>query len=722
MKSFYLIILLIINALFSAFSQVKVAGTIKDKEGVAIPLANVYLQNTFDGANSDLEGNFSFIANEVGNQTIVVSYIGYKTIEIAIDLAYTNENINVVLIEEINKIDGVTISAGAFESSDIKKITVLKPMDIVTTASAAGDIMGAINTLPGTTTVGESGRLFVRGGEGYETKVFIDGLEVRNAFGATAPNVPTRGRFSPFLFKGTVFSTGGYSAEYGQALSSALVLNSNDIAEKSQGDISIMSVGGDLAYTKKWDRTSASAKVQFTDLSPYQNLVKQDYDWSEAPSSQEAEFVVRQQVRKHGMVKLYTNMSRSNLGILQPNIDKGGLKDTIGVKNDYMYINASYRDLLSKKVTIRGGISGSTNVEDLSFNQLGKSQTDNGLHGKIAINWDATSKISINTGSEYYHNSFTQSLSSLGQTASEETFTDNMVSNFIEGDYFASNAFVVRAGVRQEYSSLLNQTFISPRLAMSYKVTEKGQFSLAYGNFVQSAQNNYALVNRSLQPEQAKHYIANYQYIHNGRIFRVETYLKEYDNLIKFTDPNTVNALNYTNLGYGSAKGVDVFWRDNKTFKETDYWVSYSFVDAKRDYMNFPTAATPSFVAKHNISVVVKRFIPSIRTMFGATYNFASNRPFHNPNKAGFQNDKTPNFHDLSLNAAFLINQHTILYMSSSNVLGRDNVFGYNYASKPNENGIYDRQAVGQVAKRFIFVGLFITLTKEGKENQLNNL
>lgn len=143
--------------------------------------------------------------------------------------------------------------------------------------------MGAINTLPGTATVGESGRLFVRGGEGYETKVFIDGLEVRNAFGATAPNVPTRGRFSPFLFKGVTFSTGGYSAEYGQALSSSLILNSNDLAEQTQGDISLMSVGGDLAYTKRWDNTSISGKVQYTDLRPYQHMVNQFFDWEQAP-------------------------------------------------------------------------------------------------------------------------------------------------------------------------------------------------------------------------------------------------------------------------------------------------------------------------------------------------------------------------------------------------------------------------------------------------------
>ena len=36
-------------------------------------------------------------------------------------------------------------------------------MDIVTTAGSAGNIIAALETLPGTQTVGESGRLFVRG-------------------------------------------------------------------------------------------------------------------------------------------------------------------------------------------------------------------------------------------------------------------------------------------------------------------------------------------------------------------------------------------------------------------------------------------------------------------------------------------------------------------------------------------------------------------------------
>ena len=59
---------------------------------------------------------------------------------------------------------------------------VLDPIDIVTTASANGDITGALKTLPGAQQVGESEGLFVRGGTATETKTFIDGTLVNNFF------------------------------------------------------------------------------------------------------------------------------------------------------------------------------------------------------------------------------------------------------------------------------------------------------------------------------------------------------------------------------------------------------------------------------------------------------------------------------------------------------------------------------------------------------------
>ena len=201
----------------------------------------------------------------------------------------------------------------------------------------------------------------------------------------------------------------------------------------------------------------------------------------------------------------------------------------------------------------------------------------------------------------------------------------------------------------------------------------------------------------------------------------LETYLKKYDDLVKYQSVSDFNPLNYSNAGFGEAKGVDVFWRDGKTFKQTDYWVSYSYVDSQRDYQDFNSVATPSFLSKHNFSFVLKYFIEPLRVQFGATYNYASSRSFHNPNREGFQNDRTPDYHDVSLGAAILLKQNIIIYVSSSNVLGRDNIFGYQYASQRNSSGSYDGQPIRQAAKRFVFLGLFITLTKDGQENQLEN-
>src|SRR5690606_36388454 len=148
-----------------------------------------------------------------------------------------------------DKLDAVVITAGVFEASDEIKHATLKPLDIVTTAGATGDVTGALNTLPGTQKVGETGRLFVRGGADSEPRTFIDGMWVQDRYYSTGGNIPGRGRCSPFLFKGTNFSTGGYSAEYSQALSSTLSMKTTDFPANNKTDISLMSIGIAAAQT-----------------------------------------------------------------------------------------------------------------------------------------------------------------------------------------------------------------------------------------------------------------------------------------------------------------------------------------------------------------------------------------------------------------------------------------------------------------------------------------
>jgi hypothetical protein len=132
----------------------------------------------------------------------MVRFIGYKEINIPLIIVNKPISLQIEMKVAIYKIDAVTITAGAFEAGGENKREVLKELDIVTTAGATGDIAGALNTLPGTQTVGEEGKLYVRGGDGYETKTFIDGMRVVSPYYTTVPQTATRNRFSAFMFKG----------------------------------------------------------------------------------------------------------------------------------------------------------------------------------------------------------------------------------------------------------------------------------------------------------------------------------------------------------------------------------------------------------------------------------------------------------------------------------------------------------------------------------------
>ncbi|NJM24622.1 MAG: hypothetical protein HC859_02920, partial [Bacteroidia bacterium] len=101
---------------------------------------------------------------------------------------------------------------------------------------------------------------------------------------------------------------------------------------------------------------------------------------------------------------------------------------------------------------------------------------------------------------------------------------------------------------------------------------------------------------------------------------------------------------------------------------------------------------------------------------------FASGRPYHNPNQSGFNNSTTRSYHDLSVNFAYLPKPNLIVYLSCTNVLGYRNVFGYEFADQPDDNGVYAGRAVTQPARRFLFVGIFITLSKDKTTNQLPSL
>lgn len=81
-----------------------VKGIVKDNFGEPVIGANVTEKGTTNGMITDLDGNFSLTVQK--NATLVISYIGYVTQEIAIK---GNTNLNITLKEDSKALEEVVV-------------------------------------------------------------------------------------------------------------------------------------------------------------------------------------------------------------------------------------------------------------------------------------------------------------------------------------------------------------------------------------------------------------------------------------------------------------------------------------------------------------------------------------------------------------------------------------------------------------------------------------
>ncbi|MCX2573152.1 SusC/RagA family TonB-linked outer membrane protein [Pedobacter sandarakinus] len=86
--------------------EVPISGTVKDGLGGALPGASVRVKGTGIGTSTDINGKFSLNAPE--NATLVVSYAGFQTKEIAIGAQTT---IAIVLSEDTKQLTDVVVTA-----------------------------------------------------------------------------------------------------------------------------------------------------------------------------------------------------------------------------------------------------------------------------------------------------------------------------------------------------------------------------------------------------------------------------------------------------------------------------------------------------------------------------------------------------------------------------------------------------------------------------------
>lgn len=739
-----ILFLIALIASIMGYAQVKISGKVSFKNK-GVSEVNVTLKDTYDGTTTDAQGNFSFETSEKGEHKITFTHPKYEDIERAVSIENQNVSLNVDLKEQISEIDAVVVSAGSIEASDKKRATaLLSPIDIYTTAGADGQISSALTYLPGVQKVGGTEGLFIRGGTGTESKIFMDGSLINNYFSNSVPGIAGRDQFNTSLFKGNIFSSGGYSALYGQALSGVLMLESVDLPDQSSYSLGVSPIFLTAGFQKLGDNKNYSygATAGYSILSLMQKVFNFNTDFVEAPQRLNGDLNFRFKTKSGGFFKYYGMFNSNKMGVRSESLEPGYDFSLVKLNGKNTFHNLSFKQKFGKYLLNVGGsyayntsdLHFSTETNDVESNRNQLLTNGNYLNFKAVLERKINRISALRGGFELNNTD-----ENLNFEAVQKHYKDLISSAFLETDLGFSNALSAKIGVRAEHSSFLGKNNIAPRFAIAYRLAKDWTTSLAYGLFYQNPESKYINGPADLGFQKSQHYIFQVQRASEGRTLRFEAFYKKYDQLIKTFNVNQDKEQNQqiqaalNNSGYGYAKGVEFFWRDNKkTFENIDYWISYSYLDSKRDFLNYPVSMQPGFAAEHTLSAVAKRFIPEWKLGVNLSYTYAKGRPYYDI-ASTFENGKAINYtrnegrlkdyNALNFSINYLPNigkkeakAFPVFVLSISNILGSKNVYGYNFSTDGSRSS-----AIVPPVNTFVFIGAFISFGVDKTDDAINN-
>ena len=723
MKRFLLIQMILLIALFShslGQDKTKISGTITDHNNAPLPFVNVFFKDSFEGVVSDSTGYFEFNTSLTGGQVLVAMFMGYETWERRVTLGQ-GETVSFAIKMEptVLETEGTSVTASAFTSGDEKGVT-LRSMDVLTTPGAAGDIYQAIQTYPGVSRLDEGSGLFVRGGDFTETVSILDQATVVHPYRWESPTGGVFGTIAPFLVSGTFFSSGGFSAKYGNALSAVLAMESLGMPEQNlynfNAGLAGVSAGAARVLVPGKLGVRFSGNYIATDLMFRINQSKEEF--TVLPSTTDGNLGLTYKYSATGQLKFFTFGSRDKVGVRldQPSFD--GVFTGGGQNQLY---NMQWSELPAKNWLARTSLSLNQFKSDMALGILDLSQWDTTYKLRTDHEVRLNRKMHWNFGAEveYTVNRFEGVVPVydllLDPNAEfheiDAKFGARRTGFYAESIYNLGRNLALNIGLRGDHHNLAEKLVWDPRASLMYSLSKNNSVRASWGVFHQFAtpfQYAPGPGNPNLEAMKAQHVILGYDYQKDRYQIRFEAYYKDYDDLlIKDVDNG------YVNKGYGYASGADLFFKFGELFRDPlNGWISYSLMQTKRYQAQKAVFAVSedavtegyhyeyapsSYDITHNLTVVTKVNL-SAQLNAGATWRIATGRPitpvvdavkdplfdYYHPIEGDVNSERLPAYHRVDISGTYYIplkgSNYIVFYAGLSNLLNRKNVLDYDYS------------------------------------------
>lgn len=246
LRQYFLLIFLFPIVLFAQQqNKATIFGKITDERGRGLELVNVAIQGTSGGVTTDTKGNYKMMVPADMTLDVAFSFIGYKQQNKIVSIKEGESlRIDMIMVSVATVLPDAEVVDQRIKTTNLTK---LNPRQATLLPSVAGGgIEDLIKTLPGVSSNNElSSQYTVRGGNFDENLVYVNGIEIYRPFLVSSGQQEGLSFVNSRLVSNIEFSAGGFSAEYGDKLSSVLDITYKR-PEETAASLSLSLLGAEM--------------------------------------------------------------------------------------------------------------------------------------------------------------------------------------------------------------------------------------------------------------------------------------------------------------------------------------------------------------------------------------------------------------------------------------------------------------------------------------------
>ncbi|MBN2105404.1 TonB-dependent receptor [bacterium] len=553
--------LVVLAALLQAADRQSV-GTIRGRlldADTQAPLigANVIIIGSNRGAATDMEGNFVIDNIPVGSYILQFTYMGYQPLT-KTDVIVKSQRETYVHAEtrmQTLETEAVCVTDGYFTRQKEQSVSAFNYSyeEIRRAPGSGGDVSRILMSLPSVAMVNDqSNSLIVRGGNPVENTFFVDNIEIPNInhFPDQASSGGPIGVLNVDFIRDVNFYSGGFSSIYGDKLSSVMDIRFREGNPKEwdgQLDLNFAGFGGvaegPLGKNGSWLVSARRSYLDFVvkvldvgstiaprygdiqwkvhyDLSPENRMIFLGI-WSDDHNAPD---------REAGLKNKMTHYGRQDDGIRTTGLTWRKLQGSRGyTQTSISHTVQNYRQDWYETYTEEHAVRNRSAEHALKLRNVSHMR----LHPNHGVEFGLDGKYLWSDYNNWIHATTNALGDSIPELRIKNDLNASKAGGFINYTLQAISGMDLNIGVRADYFSIPDRLTWSPRLSLSYRITNRTTLNASGGRFYQ----NLPLLlisrnesNRTLHDMTSVHYILGLEYLltENTRL-TAEFYHKAYD-------------------------------------------------------------------------------------------------------------------------------------------------------------------------------------------------